>query len=745
MRLRSHLALVMAAGLVPGFLCAAIALQQVREGERQAALRGLRETVRATSLIVDREVQSSISALRVLGDSVHLASGDLSAFRAQASALDRPPHVWTLMLDASGTQRVNTITAPDAMPPSPLAAARVSEVLRTQQPLVSDLIVGPATGKLLVTVYVPAAAASGVVVAQAFAADHWRGTALQPDAQSAWIVAIIDRQGRFIARSKRDDLFLGQPARPELVAAAAAAPEGLIRHHTLEKIEVYDAFTHSDVTGWTIAVAAPVDTIEASAWKGVAWLAVGMAMALGLAGAAAAVLSRRLLHDIAGASRAAVRLGQGEPPAPSQTSVGELRVLTSALTNAGRLLDTERRSREAAECERAELLAREVAARERAQQDNAAKDGFLAMLGHELRNPLAGIAGATTLLRRKLVDDGSGTVRHLGVIERQNRHLRSIVDDLLDVSRATSGKIVLDCAPLELAQCVADCIDTVRNAEPERAARLLLAAEPVWVNADRVRIEQVVNNLVGNALKFSDGSSTVQVRVAAEPGSALLEVSDDGSGIDAALLPRVFEPFVQGAGLVGRRASGLGIGLALVRQLVESHRGAVSAHSDGAGRGSRFTVRLPSVQAPAQQAEPAATARGSGATVLLVEDEPELRATTAEALRGVGYRVVEADDGPTALAAVSRTRIDAVVMDIGLPGEDGHALAARMRDEPATAALPLIALTGYGAPASRDAPRAAEVFDDYLVKPAELDTLVRAIEAQLARRRAQSPTDRGPR
>ncbi len=732
MRIRSHLLLVAAVVLVPGFIAAAIAVDKVRKAERDASLRGLRETVRATALLVDGEVQRSLGALTALGTSEHLKNGDLAAFYAQAKAIDRPPGVWTLLLDENGQLLINT-AAPFGSPmPRAGAMPRVDQALTSGLPVVTDVFVGPATGKLLTTIYVPTRTTDGqrFVVAQAFAVEHWKTKAIVPPAGSDWIVAVIDQQGNFISRSRNADAFLGQPARPELVAAAAASSSGLIRHETREGIDAYDAFAHSSLTGWTVAVAAPVASIDSAAAQAVAWLGAGIALALAVALGAATLLGRVLIRAIDTASQAAVALGRGETAATPPTSIREVDQLNVALAGASRLLAAERTSRAAAEAERERLFASETTAREEAQRQNAAKDQFLALLGHELRTPLAAIAGATEMMARR-TGAGAEPDRFLRILQRQGRHLRRIVDDLLEVSRMLSGKIELAKEPLDLAESVASCVEAVRVTDRAAGYRFVVQVAPVWIEGDPVRIEQIVNNLVTNALKYSPAGSEIAVRVSADAGRAMIAIADRGVGIDAELLPHIFEPFVQGPPVAGRAGSGLGIGLALVRQLVELHGGSVRASSAGEGQGSTLLVTLPRIERPAG-ASPranAAVVAPAACRVLLVEDDVDARETTAELLRMMGYAVEEAADGAAAIAAVGRRVPDVLVMDIGLPDRDGYQIAAELRADPRAARMPMIALTGYGQAGDRSTAVAAG-FGEHLVKPVELPALVAAIEAQ---------------
>lgn len=733
-RIRSHLLLLTAVVLVPGFLAAAIAVKQVRDSEREASLRGLRETVRATAFLVDGEIQRSLGVLSALANSQHLQAGNLAAFYDQAAAAEKRPDVWTMLFDESGIQRLNTRVPFGTPPPTRNVREHVATVLSTQRHLVTGVMKGPATGLLLAMIYVPASAspAGRFVVAQAFSVDHWKKSALKPEGRDDWIVAVIDATGKFISRSHRTDEYIGRQARPELVAAAAASRDGLIRHATLEGVDSYDAFTHSALTGWTIAVAAPVATIEASATRAIAWLVAGVAMALAAALAGASWLSRTLLIAIDTASAAARALGTGSAPAPPRTSVHEVNALNKALSDASALLAEEKAARELVEAQRQRLLENERSARDLAQRENTAKDAFLAMLGHELRNPLAAIAGASEVLARSKTGEPPEQ-RFVSIIQRQNRHLRHIVDDLLEVSRMLHGKIVLDERPMDLAHCVRSCVEALCTTDRARGYRWQLQTSSAWVQGDAMRLEQIINNLVVNAMQFSPPGGEIRVRVGADGDRATVEVADDGSGIEAELLSRIFEPFVQGPARSGRPAGGLGIGLALARQLVDLHGGNIGVQSGGHGEGSTFSVSLPRIEPPDERSSAPLPESVSGCRVLLVEDNNDARESTAHLLRLTGYSVTEAADGDEALRAATSAVHDIAVMDLGLPGKSGFQVAAAMRETPALQHTPLIALSGYGQDRDKKASRAAG-FDDHLVKPVEPDALMLAIQRQLARR-----------
>lgn len=733
MKIRTFLVLMALAILLPFALTTAAALYFIKEGQKQTALRGLQETARATSLIVDREVQSSIAALSVLGNSRSLAMGDLRALYDSAAALNRMPDIWSFLLDEKGQQVFNTIRPFGTPPPPPVSAERVRVALTTGKPVVSDLIEGAITKTNLTTINVPAAAGGGkFVVGQAFAVEHWSRKVLTEKVPEDWIVAVVDNKGRFIARSHNAAKYIGQLAPPELVAAAAASPDGLFRHSTMEGIESYDAFTHSALTGWTIAVAAPVASIEAPSREGL-WLALtGLLVTVTLTLLIVMAVARRFIREFNSAGEAALALGRGGKPTRKSSIIAEIAQLHHALFGAGTLLATERESRINAEAERELFLANETLAREVAQRENEAKDRFLAMLGHELRNPLAAIAGAVAVL-----ESGSGGAaiaqECLAILRRQSGHLGHIVDDLLDVSRLMIGKIDLEMAPLDLAAAVTHSVQSMRQSSNPPEHAILLEAQDAWVLGDPVRIEQIVNNLVANALKFSRSGSAVRVTLRREGDFACVSVQDEGTGIAPELLPHVFEPFVQGPRPANRAQSGLGIGLALVKQLVELHGGTVEARSPGIGRGSTFRFRLPCIEPVAPGRKALAAPLQGRRKLVYVEDNADARAMMAQLLLALDYDVIQTGDGASALAAVESADPEVVVMDIGLPDMDGYEVARRLRANPKTSHVKLIALSGYGQ--ARDKAEALKSgFDAHLTKPVQQDELVRAIESVIAMR-----------
>ncbi len=379
---------------------------------------------------------------------------------------------------------------------------------------------------------------------------------------------------------------------------------------------------------------------------------------------------------------------------------------------------------------RAEALAEALRHSEQALKDaNRRKDEFLALLGHELRNPLAPIVTALQLMRLR----GEGSERERAVIERQVRHMVQLVDDLLDISRITRGKIKLKTEPVELASVIAKAVEMASPLLEQRAHQLELAVarRGLQVMADPMRLAQVFANLLTNSAKYTEPLGAISIRAARDGGRVRVSVRDNGMGIAPELLPRIFEPFLQAPRALDRSQGGLGIGLALVKSLVELHGGRVQAHSEGAGKGSEFVVELPMLAAAEVQPReersitPLPGERRLGRRVLVVDDNPDAAEMLGEGLRMLGYEVAIAHDGPQALEAVGRFTADAAVLDIGLPVMDGYELARRLRKQ-CGSSLRLLAVTGYGQSVDRARSKRAG-FDEHFVKPVGIEALDRAL------------------
>jgi PAS domain S-box-containing protein len=375
--------------------------------------------------------------------------------------------------------------------------------------------------------------------------------------------------------------------------------------------------------------------------------------------------------------------------------------------------------------ERTQLEAAIRARGEEAEAASRAKDEFLAMLGHELRNPLGTITNAVAVLDTLGSDE---TIRRLtAIIGRQTRHLGRLVDDLLDVARLTSGKIGLRTQPVDLHELAGRCLDALNHAGRTLDHRVTLRGAAVHVDGDAARLEQIVNNLVDNALKYTPAGGAIAVTTERQGDEAVLRVRDTGKGIHADVLTSIFDLFVQEPQTLDRSRGGLGLGLTLVKRLVELHGGSVSAASAGAGRGSEFTVRLPARVTPGSVGSSPAEAESAPPPprrrVLIVEDSADARESLRLLLELAGHVVETSEDGPSGLAKLQTFRPEIALIDLGLPGVDGYALARMARARPETRGIRLVALTGYGQ--AEDQRRAlAAGFDLHVTKPVDVATLL---------------------
>jgi signal transduction histidine kinase/CheY-like chemotaxis protein len=367
----------------------------------------------------------------------------------------------------------------------------------------------------------------------------------------------------------------------------------------------------------------------------------------------------------------------------------------------------------------------EAQARQALQDADRRKDEFLAMLAHELRNPLAPVRNALQLLRLTGTQDAT-VERVRAVMERQVGHLVRLVDDLMEVSRITRGKIELRRERIDLAAVLRSAVETSQPLVDAAGHALVLdlPLEPLPLDADPVRLAQVFANLLNNAAKYSERAGRIVLRARREATEIVVTVCDDGIGIDPQMLPHVFDLFTQIDSSHRRSQGGLGIGLTLVRSLVDLHGGRVSARSDGVGRGSEFTVRLPLATGASKPAgaTPALTSPPVPLKVLVVDDNRDAADSLGVLLDYLGYNVQVAHDGPTALQQVDLFRPALVLLDIGMPKMDGYEVARRLRAQERWRDLVVVALTGWGQEEDRLRTREAG-FDHHLVKPTDLGAL----------------------
>jgi signal transduction histidine kinase len=718
--IRNHLLLLIAGALLP-LLMLTVALGgflwwQQRNG---VELRYL-ERVRAMTLALDTELDASIRVLRSLGASPDLDLANVGPFAQRMRLFLAAQPLWSSLAvgdpewkQVVGVQRPSAELASPAIDPGLLKRIR-----DTALPAVSGLVRTP-DGRYETEIAVPILAGGAVRFIMMVTVEQgaWLKFMSQYPVGASATLTLVDQNGIIIARTLNNDRWVGKPPTPTFLRYSRATVEGTFRASGLEGQSFYNAFSRSIRWGWTIGTGIPAANVEDVLRESSMLLAIGALLTMTLAVILAFLFGRRIERPVTALGDSARALATGAVvPERSRANIAEVRQVERAFAESGALL---RERQEALN----EALAREQQARKEAEQANRAKDEFLAMLGHELRNPLNAIASATSVLGHVGTEAPQAT-RSREIISRQLVSLRELVDDLLDVARVTSGKIVLNTRPLDLGRTVHATIAVMRAAG--RLSRHHLDADigEAWILADATRLEQIVTNLLDNAVKYTPPDGRIHVRVAVRGQEAVLEVEDTGVGIAPELLPRIFDLFTQGERTIDRAQGGLGLGLALVRRLVELHGGTVRARSAGAGQGATLIARFPLIEAPPPEkpAEPAAPHEAKALRILVIEDNADGRETLSMMLQLSGHEVLEAENGPDGVAVATRETPDVAIVDIGLPGFDGYEVARRIRGTPA-GAMRLIALTGYGQEEDRQKAMAAG-FDWFLVKPADIAALM---------------------
>jgi two-component system CheB/CheR fusion protein len=415
-----------------------------------------------------------------------------------------------------------------------------------------------------------------------------------------------------------------------------------------------------------------------------------------------------------------------------QTSLEELRSMNDELTTLNERLDARAAAAELLNGE----LQKEVAVRERAEhalrEGDHRRDEFLAVLSHELRNPIAPLRNSLHVLERGAAGGEAAHARE--IMARQVGHLERLVNDLLDVTRVTHGKLQVDLQPLELGRLAHRAAEDCRSLFTARGLELevRLPSAPIWVRGDETRLAQVLGNLLHNSAKFSSPGGRVRLSLDADEGVAILEVRDDGIGIDPELLTRIFEPFSQADTSLDRRQGGLGLGLALAKGLVEMHGGTVTVSSDGTGTGTAAVVRLPMAPSPEVRDEVPRPQAVGGRRILIIEDNVDAADSLRLALELEGHAVEVANDGALGVERAGTLSPDVVLCDIGLPRMNGYQVATALRADPRTRGALLVALSGYGTDDDRRRSTAAG-FEAHVTKPGSIEEL----QAIIARPRPQ--------
>jgi signal transduction histidine kinase/ActR/RegA family two-component response regulator len=724
LRLRTLLILLVLVTTIPIALFAAWLIS--RSSAQQEALidRQNIEQARAIIVGVDQEIEDVIASLNVLSLLEPIDAADKTHF-AEIAARVLPTHRnWQSirLIDSSLNVIANTQGPMAATPLQHPESAR--RVLETGQPAVSHALQEQATGRWMVTVGVPVfrdGRMKYVLSARLFA-KAFSEILQQQHVPEGGVVTLLDQDPKIIARTLNEDQNVGRQPTPDFVARATTAAEGSWRTVTLEGTHAYSAWSRSTLTGWTIGLGMPEETVSGPLRRSYrALIAAGVAMC-GAALVLALILGRDIVSGQTAAAAAARALARGEHPVFPESRIVETHDLSEGLRETGVML--------------AALLEREKAARRTAEALNRTKDEFIATVSHELRTPLNAIYGWVSMLRTGTLD-ASREAHALDVIERNTRAQARLVEDLLDMSRIIQGNVRLGMEPLDLATVLESAIESLRPTAEARKIAISCEAPRGFavVSGDQGRLQQVVWNILSNALKFTPPGGRIDACVTAEGPDAVVSVTDSGEGIAPEFLPHVFDRFRQENAAVTRTHSGLGLGLSLVRHLIELHGGTISAASDGKGQGATFTVRLPLLGAPARPAEPTRplpdvnTIRGR--SVLIVDDDTDTRELAAEALAAAGVRTTTAASAVDALTMITVARPDAIVADVGMPDMSGYDFVRQLRADPALAGIPAVALTAYGGAEARDAALAAG-FSAYVRKPYDPRALVALLSGLIA-------------
>jgi len=737
-KLRSHLVILVLAVLLPALIFIGVMGVLFWRHQRAVYDRQYLDRVRALATALDREQEGHARALQVLAQSLPLQRGDFPGFYEQAQRVAAEHRAWAslVLAEPTGAQLLN-LRQPlgTPLPPVALAPALLAAVVSSGRPMMSPLVIGSVSNTPVTLLVVPVR--RGRVVTHLLIAvlepRVWLEVLARQSNPPGATMTLLDQNGVIVARTLNHERWVGKPPSPGLRDNVQRAPELATRNVGLEGQLFYSAHSRLPFSGWTLATGVPAAIVERDLRQSAIAMTVAGLLMLALAIALALVFGRRIARPVAELARSVARFGAGEPAAPpAAPGVAEVAEVARAFEEAAQRLS----AREAAE----------RAARAEAEAANRMKDEFLAILSHELRTPINAVFGWARMLR-----SGGPAARNLAhgleVIERNAASQVRLIEDLLDVSRIASGKMRLDVRLADVTAAIEGALEAVRHAAHAKEIRLDVVLDPHAgpVAGDLDRLRQVVWNLVSNAIKFTPKGGRVQVRLARVGSRVQVVVADTGPGIPPELLPHVFERFRQGDSTSTRPQAGLGLGLALVKHIVELHGGDVRAENADGG-GAVFTVELPvslaATPAPGPRPHPTAAADGPpvpsaslvGVRVLLVDDDRDALDLFRGVLEPLGAETRTAASAAEALRLFPDWRPTVLLSDVEMPGEDGYALIAAIRElsREDGGHVPAAAVTAYGR--VEDRVRLLEAgYNMHLPKPVEPAELV-AVVAALARR-----------
>ena len=657
--------------VAPLGVLSALSLQRAWARQRANVDRQNMATARAISVAIDTEVETTTAALEVFAALHALDGPDLAAFDSLARRLIVRQHDWSSIILADANDRVlAAFPDSDTDVSGSATAGWARTVIATGHPKVSNLFtVADVRRGYFVMIAVPVIRdghpwlALGARVRSDSLSAILRAQQTPPNIS----VALVDSDNRIVARSPRENEYVGTPARAALLSVAAGKMEGSWETVSREGVETYAAFSRSAKTGLLVAIAEPRDDVDGPVRRAL-WVLAGVWVLILAAGAGVGlVFGQVVVRAMRSASTAALALARGEPVAPAPSRIAEIDDLANGLREAAMTLEARNRERDEA---------------------SRLKDEFLMTISHELRTPLTAIYGWSRMLSSGQLRETQRD-RALVAIERNAKALGQLVNDLLDVSRVVSGKLRLDVQPVSAPDVVAAAIDAIRPAAMAKniAVTTAIGSGELTVSGDAGRLQQVIWNLLSNAVRFTPNGGRIDVEMARTADTVSIAVRDSGTGIAADFLPHVFERFRQGGAGTTRTHGGLGLGLAIVRHLVELHGGTVHAENNTAGPGATFHVALPARALPEQhdsrlglvEDRRRAAVRIDGVQVLVADDDLNARELLVAVLEAAGAEVRAAASSEDTLMLLETWSPDVLLSDIEMPGEDGYTLMRKVR------------------------------------------------------------------
>ena len=729
LNIRSRLLLLIFAVVAPVVVLAAVATVALWQQQRAAFEQTILERVRALRLALDTELWGTQRVLLSLSESADLDTPErLASFTKRFPRLLANYRTWsTIGLRSEAGPMLASASQESVSEDLVVDDATFAKVLETRAPFISNLTPS-AGGQLLMTYVAVPVIRQGQPVGVLFAGiEHrsWLDFLRSYPITERATLTLNDRDSVLIARTLNDERWAGKRSNAQFWNRTIGNDEGAFRNEGVDGQRFYTSFSRSSLSHWVLGTGVPQDDVE-SALKGTtAAIVAGVVVAALTALFFAWWLGGQISGTLQALQRTATTMGDSI----ADTSISTPLAIEEAET-VRRTLNTSAEKLRQRDAALQEAFGREVALRAETERVSSAKDEFLAMLSHELRNPLSAITSAATLLGMPQVTVDQAT-RAREIINRQVENLAEMINDLMDVARLNAGKIALKRRRMNLAQTVRHVLDGFVDSGRCSHLKMSVALADTWVDGDETRLEQVIANLLDNACKYTARSGEVSVTLESVGGMAQLTVSDNGIGIAKELLPLVFDLFTQGKRSLDRAQGGLGLGLTVVRRLVDLHGGTIEARSEGAARGSMFILRLPEVPAGAGSARDLTTSTTvRPLRVVVVEDRSDNREMLRSILQSRGHEVVAFDDGPGGVDFMTKHDCDLGLIDIGLPGFDGMEVARRVRKTAGRNPV-LIALTGYGSNEARDSALAAG-FDAFLVKPASLEAIERILAEHFA-------------